>query len=126
MGLTALASLTLTFTFYREPYPFYSYAVPLVILSVPLFDTSSVVWLRIREKRSPFSPDTNHIAHRLVNLGLSRRSAVMTIYGLTLVTGVSAVLLYEVGQTGAIVILIQIVIIFGIISIIESRGRKSR
>ena len=119
-----LATLTVSFTFFDARYPLYSYAVPLVVLAVPLYDTASVVWIRLRERRSPFDADTNHFAHRLVALGLAPRSAVLTIYSLTAVTGVAAILLYEVELAGAIAILGQILVIFVIISILETRGRS--
>ncbi|MHC4606385.1 MAG: MraY family glycosyltransferase [Planctomycetota bacterium] len=121
-----LASLTVSFTFYDSgaSYPFYAYAVPLVVLAVPLFDTSSVVWIRLKERRNPLRADTNHFAHRLTDLGLGRRAAVLVIYALTLLTGASAVLLYDVGPTGALVILGQIGTIFVIITILESWGRR--
>jgi len=119
-----LACLTVSFTFYGRSYPLYSYAVPLVILAVPLYDTASVVLLRLRQGRSPFEADRNHFAHRLADLGLTHRGAAVVIYFLTLVTGASAVLLYDVGPSGALVILGQILGIFVIIGTLEFRARR--
>ena len=46
-------------------------ALGFAILIVPLFDTLRVVSLRIMSRRSPFSPDRNHIHHFLLDFGLS-------------------------------------------------------
>ena len=48
-------------------------AIGFAILIVPLFDTLRVVGLRILNRRSPFSPDRNHIHHFLLDLGLSHQ-----------------------------------------------------
>lgn len=51
----------------------------LAILSYPLFDLLRVFAIRIREGRSPFSADSNHIHHRLLRLGLSHKMATFTL-----------------------------------------------
>lgn len=119
-----LATLTVSFTFYQEKYPLYSYAVPLVILAVPLFDTMRVVWIRLRQGRSPLEADTNHFAHRLTMLGWSRTAAVALIYALTLISGVSALFLYQVGERGAVIILAQVILLFLVITLLEGSGRR--
>jgi UDP-GlcNAc:undecaprenyl-phosphate GlcNAc-1-phosphate transferase len=53
-------------------------AIGFAILIVPLFDTLRVVTIRILTRRSPFSPDRNHIHHFLLELGLSHRMIVVT------------------------------------------------
>jgi UDP-GlcNAc:undecaprenyl-phosphate GlcNAc-1-phosphate transferase len=55
-------------------------AIILPILGLPIIDTLLVMAIRLREGRSPFSPDRNHIHHRLLALGLSHREAVAAIY----------------------------------------------
>ncbi|MDV7140134.1 MraY family glycosyltransferase [Maribacter sp. TH_r10] len=51
----------------------------LTILSFPLLDTLRVFIIRLSEKRSPFSPDRNHIHHRLLNLDMSHRKSTLFI-----------------------------------------------
>lgn len=51
----------------------------LAILSYPLLDTMRVFSIRAKQKRSPFSPDHNHIHHRLLSLGLSHRQSTLYI-----------------------------------------------
>jgi UDP-GlcNAc:undecaprenyl-phosphate GlcNAc-1-phosphate transferase len=120
-----LSCLTISFTFYDAHYPLYTYFVPLAVLAVPLFDTSSVVLIRFLKRKPIFEGDTNHLAHRLTALGMSRRGAVLTVYALTLNAGLSAVLLYHVvSQTGALLILVQLLLTFGIITLLEASGRR--
>jgi UDP-GlcNAc:undecaprenyl-phosphate GlcNAc-1-phosphate transferase len=57
-----------------------SAAIPIVLLAVPILDTLSVMVQRIGEGRSPFSPDKNHIHHKLLAMGFDHHEAVMVIY----------------------------------------------
>jgi hypothetical protein len=49
---------------------------------------------------------------------------VLTVYALTLTAGLSAVLLYHVKQQGALLILLQLLLTFGIITLLEAAGRR--
>lgn len=58
----------------------FSPLLPLLLLGLPLLDTSMVMVIRFFEGRSPFSPDRNHIHHRLLALGLNHYEVVLVIY----------------------------------------------
>lgn len=58
----------------------YSISLPFLLLGLPLFDTLLVIVQRLREGRSPFSPDKNHIHHRLLAVGLDHYQTVFVIY----------------------------------------------
>ncbi len=53
--------------------------VLLAVLSYPLFDLLRVFAIRIKQKRSPFSADSNHIHHRLLRLGLNHKKATLLL-----------------------------------------------
>jgi UDP-GlcNAc:undecaprenyl-phosphate GlcNAc-1-phosphate transferase len=55
-------------------------ALPLMILGLPILDTVMVISERLYDKRSPFSPDKNHIHHKLLALGFDHYEAVFMIY----------------------------------------------
>lgn len=55
-------------------------AVAIMILGLPILDTLMVMSQRLYEGRSPFSPDKNHIHHKLLALGLDHYQAVFLIY----------------------------------------------
>ena len=98
-------------------------AMPIIILGVPLYDTASVVIIRLRRRRSPFTPDLNHLAHRVHRLGLTRRQTVMFIYLLTFAVAMSAVVLSEYGgmhrSLRTLAVLVQVLAIFGIVVVLE-------
>lgn len=55
-------------------------ALPLLLLGLPVIDTASVMVKRMLEGRSPFSPDKNHIHHRLLQMGFSHYETVVILY----------------------------------------------
>lgn len=57
-----------------------TWMVPVMVLAVPLFDMFLVVSSRLRRGISPFSPGRDHLSHRLVALGWTKREAVMALY----------------------------------------------
>jgi UDP-GlcNAc:undecaprenyl-phosphate GlcNAc-1-phosphate transferase len=77
-------------------------ALPLLLLGLPILDTLLVMGQRVYEKRSPFSPDRNHIHHKLLALGFDHYEAVFIIYLLQAVLVVSAYLLRY--QSDAVII----------------------
>lgn len=70
-------------------------ALALPILGLPVIDTALVIATRIRTGRSPFSPDRNHIHHRLLARGLSHREAVAAIYLAQTMLVVSAIIVRD-------------------------------
>jgi UDP-GlcNAc:undecaprenyl-phosphate GlcNAc-1-phosphate transferase len=94
-------------------------------MAVPLYDMLSVIWIRIREGRSPFQADKSHFSHRLVDLGLTKGQAVLTIYLTTATCGLGALLLQRVDWIGAVVIVLMILCILGLIAILETTARRN-
>ncbi len=61
--------------------PWVTWMVPLLVLGVPLFDTSLVFVSRLRRGLNPMTtPGKDHVSHRLVLLGWTRREAVLVLY----------------------------------------------
>ncbi|MCH7989414.1 MAG: undecaprenyl/decaprenyl-phosphate alpha-N-acetylglucosaminyl 1-phosphate transferase [Planctomycetes bacterium] len=121
-----LACLTILGTFYEESSQMSRHVIlaPLCILAVPLYDFCSVVLIRLSQRRSPFQPDKSHFSHRLVEIGMQPRYAVLTIYLATATTGLGALLLYQVaGWPGALLVVALIVCVLAIIAILETAVR---
>ena len=59
-------------------------ALPVLVLGIPIFDTLFSMLRRFLERRSMFAPDRSHFHHRLLDLGLKQRHAVIVIYVVTL------------------------------------------
>lgn len=100
--------------------------MPVIILSIPLFDTISVIIIRLKEHRPIFVGDKRHLSHRLVDMGFSPRHAVNTIYLLTLAIGLAAFLLPYLSIKLSILVFIQVIIILIIISILMFVGKRNK
>jgi UDP-GlcNAc:undecaprenyl-phosphate GlcNAc-1-phosphate transferase len=121
-----LACFTITGTFYDNSESRHVILAPLCILAVPLYDFCSVMIIRLKEGRSPFHADKSHFSHRLVELGLKPRNAVLTIHLATMTTGLGALLLYRVDDwSGALIVVALILCVLAIIAILETVGRRS-
>lgn len=115
-----LGSLTVAGTFYREGFSKSSVLSPLLVMAVPLYDTISVIFIRLREGRSPFQADRRHLSHRLVDRGLSSKQAVRAIALVTLAAGLGSLLLPALGVAGALVVAAQTTLILGVVAILET------
>jgi UDP-GlcNAc:undecaprenyl-phosphate GlcNAc-1-phosphate transferase len=94
-----------------------SWFVPLLILGVPIFDTTLVSLSRSRRGLIPFtSPGKDHTAHRLANLGLGQRGAVLVLYGLACVFGGLALLLPQLSR-GETYTVVTIAAMLGIVAV---------
>ncbi len=70
-----------------------TWMIPIFVLSVPIFDTSLVMFSRIRRGVSPLTAGKDHASHRLVRIGLSQREAVMALYLVAGIGGMIAIFL---------------------------------
>jgi UDP-GlcNAc:undecaprenyl-phosphate GlcNAc-1-phosphate transferase len=120
--LLAMSTLTATFAF--RGVPRHAILAPLCVLAVPLYDTLSVVLIRLHSGRSPFTGDKSHFSHRLVELGMTPGQAVLTIYLATATCGLGALLLHQVNAAGACVILALVGCILLLVAILETAGRR--
>jgi UDP-GlcNAc:undecaprenyl-phosphate GlcNAc-1-phosphate transferase len=60
-----------------------SFAIPVLLLAIPILDTTVAVFSRLRRKVSPFQGGKDHLSHRLVRAGLSRKFSAITLWSLT-------------------------------------------
>ena len=97
---------------------------PLCVMAVPLYDTLTVIWIRLREGRSPFEADRCHFSHRLLDLGFSCPLAVVTIYLATAICGLAALVLHQVDGFGAMLIVLLVASVLGLIGILETIARR--
>ncbi len=121
-----LAMATLTATFAGGNVPRYAVLGPLCVLAVPLYDTATVVFIRLRDGRSPFVGDKSHFSHRLVEMGLSKPRAVLTIYLATATCGLGALLLRQLDALGAAIVLLMVACTLTLVGILETVGRRRR
>jgi UDP-GlcNAc:undecaprenyl-phosphate GlcNAc-1-phosphate transferase len=81
--------------------------MPVLVLAVPLVDTATVMFIRVREGRPIYIGDNRHLSHRLVSLGFSRRRAVSILYVLTFSLGLGAAALADATLFQSVLVLMQ-------------------
>ena len=81
-------------------------AVALLVLGVPVIDTFWIIIRRMAQGRSPFDADRGHFHHRLLDLGLSHRQAVLMIYAICAVLAVLSLVLSGRGQISAFLVIV--------------------
>ncbi|HRD58191.1 MAG TPA: MraY family glycosyltransferase [Ferruginibacter sp.] len=82
-------------------------AIGFAILMVPLFDTLRVFGLRILSRRSPFSPDRNHVHHFLLDLGFTHKQITFTLVSINIFFIAVALATKNMGTTVVIGILLS-------------------
>ncbi len=90
-----------------------SLLVPILALGVPIMDTLFAMIRRWLERRPLFAPDRGHIHHKLLDLGLTHRRAVITLYAVStvLAVGAVAVALGRSWEVGGALIAVTVVIV---------------
>ncbi len=96
-------------------------AVPVMILFVPIFDTTFVTVLRKLWGRKASQGGRDHTSHRLVALGLSERTAVLMLYGFAVVAGTLALLVGQIGAIKSFALIILFIIVLVIIGVYLSK-----
>jgi len=104
---------------------FVGLALPVLALGIPIFDTLLSMLRRFLERRSLFSPDRSHFHHRLLDLGLAQRHAVVTIYLVTLLSAGLGLFMMVRQDIGSLIVfgcvLLLIVLLFQVVGTIGLR-----
>ena len=76
--------------------PFVTWMVPIIVMGIPIFDTTLVFISRLRRRKNPLTtPGKDHLSHRLVARGFTTREAVMTHYLISGAYGMVAILVTQ-------------------------------
>lgn len=103
-----------------KSYAVISFAVPVLILGLPIFDTGFAILRRIFTGKGIMTADRGHIHHRLIDMGFSQKQTVFILYAISGVMGITAVVLAETGALRALVLLICVLIFIFASSYISS------
>jgi UDP-GlcNAc:undecaprenyl-phosphate GlcNAc-1-phosphate transferase len=117
--LTAVISASVTFYSSARENSLFSILVPLFILAVPLFDTLAVVAIRLKAGKPIYVGDHNHISHRFVRMGMSRKRAVLMVHLLALVLGLSVLPVLWGNFKTAVICIIQALLLLVLISVLQ-------
>jgi UDP-GlcNAc:undecaprenyl-phosphate/decaprenyl-phosphate GlcNAc-1-phosphate transferase len=125
IGFT-LASLTLLERFVSHASStYFSILMPVLVLAIPIIDTTTVVVIRIREHRPIYVGDSRHLSHRLVSFGMSRPVAVATIYVLALGIGLGSVALPHASPVVSAILLVQALAVTAVVLILLFYERRA-
>jgi UDP-GlcNAc:undecaprenyl-phosphate GlcNAc-1-phosphate transferase len=70
-----------------------SYLIPILLLAIPILDTTVAVFSRVRRHLSPFQGGQDHLSHRLIRAGLSRKQAAFSLWSLSVFFAAVAILI---------------------------------
>lgn len=88
---TLIASLTIRVDS-NDVIGYFGLFIPLLLLAIPILDTSVAVLNRMRRGISPFQGGKDHLSHRIIRLGVDRKFTVVILWCLTFTFSLLAVL----------------------------------
>lgn len=121
VGFLVASSVLLGQTGGRSRGVFTILAVPVLILFVPIFDTTFVTVLRKMWGRKASQGGRDHTSHRLVALGLSERSAVLMIYGFAVCAGALSLFVSRMEATASVILIGVFTVVLSIIGVYLSK-----
>lgn len=121
VGFLLASSVLLSNTGGRSRGVFSILAVPVLILFVPIFDTTFVAILRKLWGRKASQGGRDHTSHRLVALGLSERSAVLMIYAFAIAAGLLSLMVSNLRVTQSLALIVFFTIILTIVGVYLSK-----
>lgn len=83
-------------------------AIPLLVLGLPLFDTTFAILRRVVKGKSIMEADRGHLHHRLIDMGLSHKQSVVVMYIISAALGLCAIVLADKGALPAIILVISV------------------
>ena len=106
-------------------YAIISFAVPVLILGLPIFDTVFAIIRRIAKKKPIMSPDRGHLHHRLIDMGFSQKQTVGILYTLTSLLCLTAVVMALKDALRGLILVFAVLFVL-IISIIVMEPREDK
>ena len=98
--------------------------MPVLLLAVPIIDTTTVVIIRLREGRPIYIGDARHLSHTLVERGFSQRGAVLVLYLMTGCFGLAALTLRNASAGDTLLVLVQSSCFIAVVLILMFSGSR--
>jgi UDP-GlcNAc:undecaprenyl-phosphate GlcNAc-1-phosphate transferase len=108
----------------RGSIPYLAVLSPLLIVAVPLVDTVMVLVYRKKHGSPLFQGDKNHLAHRLMRMGYSKRTTVFMLYIFSVILGTTALLLPTLQPYQAVLAFVNAIGVISIFALFISQGEK--
>lgn len=100
-----------------KSYTVITFIIPVLILGLPLFDTSFAIIRRILQRKPIMQADRGHLHHRLIDMGFNQKQTVSILYTISALLGLSAIIMEGYDTLTGILLLIS-VIVFVVLAII--------
>lgn len=127
LGFTIAVAVALGVSITPTQSPLVSVAMPFLVLGLPLYDTLSVVYLRIRAGQGIFQPDQRHLAHRMMNFGFNPREAVLVVYLMTIVVSAASPMLVRATSGETLLLVFQTASALALVVVLEwGSARRAR
>ncbi len=104
-------------------YAIISFAVPVLILGLPIFDTLFAIIRRVAKKKSIMAPDRGHLHHRLIDMGFSQRQTVGMLYTITSILCLTAVVMALKDALRGLILVLAVLFVL-IVSIIVMEPKE--
>lgn len=115
-----LSVITLLCRYNARPNLLLSPLIPILMFGVPIYDTLSVIAVRLFRGIPPWKGDRNHFAHRLVRLGMGERNAALFSYFIALTLGLVALLTTQMTTfIGNFLVILLFISIITIVALLE-------
>lgn len=88
-----------------------TYLLPVLALGLPIFDTTYAIFRRIINKRPIMEADKGHLHHKLLDIGLNHKKAVLTLYLISILLGLTAVFYSLDKYTNSMISLVLVMIL---------------
>lgn len=98
--------------------------IPFFILALPLYDVLAVVLIRRHLGTPIYKGDNNHVSHRFVACGLSKKMAVTMVHLLSLIIGLGVIPMLWGSYLTCAILITQSVILLSLVSYIQYGARK--
>ena len=109
-----------------KTYTIISFAMPILVLGLPIFDTIFAIVRRLVTGKSIMAPDRGHLHHRLLDMGFSQRQTVAILYTLTAILCLTALVMFlRNAFSGLILVLAVILIIIISFAILDAKSEQS-
>ncbi|CAB1065063.1 Undecaprenyl-phosphate alpha-N-acetylglucosaminyl 1-phosphate transferase (EC [Olavius sp. associated proteobacterium Delta 1] len=113
----ALAVLSLYFSETETTNSLSNFAVPVMLMLVPIFDTTLVTFIRLLSGRKASVGGRDHTSHRLVLMGFSEKKAVFSLYGIAIVSGVAALFVSQSDTLTSPIVIIPVALSISLMGI---------
>jgi UDP-GlcNAc:undecaprenyl-phosphate/decaprenyl-phosphate GlcNAc-1-phosphate transferase len=90
---------------------------PILILGVPIFDTTFAIFRRLLNGQSVAAADKGHLHHRLLNKGFSQKKSVLILYGMSAIFGIFAILIAGANNKQSVYLAMAMMIIAVLVAI---------